>query len=159
MPNVSLTIFIDFLLCNGSRRLRRLQEWIDGPSYERKFDFWAQMRNWAIDGESGEITRADFMRRARSVTPTKTHRYDQNAQGFLKFSKKNGGIWRRPPTGKWKYGDLTINVNPELAYDVGAERVAVKLYFKSEQLSADKAAIIGYLMNATLPGMRLACST
>jgi hypothetical protein len=152
MPNVSLTIFVDFLLSTGSRRIKRLRDWVDGPAYERKYDFWAKMRDWIVEAESGQLSRAEFKKRIESVTDTKVKRYSESANGFLKYQKKPQGEFIKAPRGEWTYADLTISINPELAYSAQGTRIAVKLYMKSERLSADKAALVGHLMKTAIPG-------
>jgi hypothetical protein len=152
MPKVSLTIFVDFLLSTGSQRMRRLREWVDGPGYDRKFDFWAKMRDWIVEVEGGQLAASDFKKRTKGVTSSKIRRYEETAKGFLKFTRTNRGQSLRPPRGEWSYGDLTLIINPELAYEIAGHKLAVKLYMKSNRLSGDKAALIGEIMRNALPG-------
>jgi hypothetical protein len=154
MPSVSLTIFMDFLLSTGSRRLKRVRDWVNNPDYERAFDYWAPLRDWVVDAERGRLSGADLKSRVRTANARKQTRYAESLKGYLKFAKKPIGPCIAAPRGIWTYDDLSIKVNPELAYQVRGEKICVKLYFKSERVSNDKAAVIGSVMRSTLPGFQ-----
>ena len=53
--------------------------------------------------------------------------------------------------GTWKSGDLEVSVNPELHADVNGAPHLIKLYFKAEPLSKQKAELILHLLGKRAP--------
>jgi hypothetical protein len=67
----------------------------------------------------------------------KQARYPEAVKSYKRFLGKKEIHWFNPPRAMWKYGGLTVRVNPELGLQIKGKKYAIKLYFKGEKPTKD----------------------
>lgn len=156
MPAVSLTTFIDFVSATGTARLTRVrtakaqysQDW------DPARDFYKLLRDRIHKCAAGGWSADRLKKLLADVTdPKKQENYETCRAGIVKWAGKGSKTVRPyPNSGKvlWQSGTLQIRVNPELLVRDSSGRRIVKLYFKSDPLSQQKAHLILHLLDQTV---------
>lgn len=158
MESISLTYFVDFILASGSSRIARAQLIKSGPD-ERYSDFYKPVREAIVDmHRKGLDTRvlADLL--ATLEDPREQRIFPKVVVGYGKFLRRHRKVtWFEPPQGEHELGDLRVRVNPELGLLLDGQPHAIKLYFRGEPLTSQRAALINEIQSralaATWPGM------
>jgi hypothetical protein len=150
--SVSLTDFVDFAISSGTPKLTKVREVMRRPEYQPAFDYWKLLRDRIVQLHSnGTFDVAKLESFAKTVGDIKKRgRYQKCVRGYKKFVGKKTTRWFDPPHAKWRPGELTVRVNPELGLSIGGQRYVVKLYFKAEPLSKRRVEIINLLLWETL---------
>ena len=152
MERVSLTYFVDFVLKVGTPKLSGVKEFKE-HRYDHLTDFYKPLREAIVDmHEKGKPHRAldDFIatlndERKRRIFPGLVESY----QAWHKPGMK----WFTPPQTTLAVGDLEININPELGFEIDGTPYLVKTYFRGEPLAQKRVATVLGLITAALgPG-------
>ena len=152
MERVSLTYFVDFVLKVGTPKLSGVKEFKE-HRYDHLTDFYKPLREAIVDmHEKGKPDRAldDFLgtltdERKRRIFPGLVAEYRK----FLRPGMK----WFTPPHTTLPVGDLEININPELGFEIDGTQYLIKTYFRGEPLAQKRVAIVLGLITAALgPG-------
>lgn len=158
MESISLTYFVDFMLTSGTRRITSAQHIKQGPD-ERYSDFYRPVREAIVDmHRMGLDTRvlADLL--SSLEDPREKRLFPRAVIGYGKFLRQHAKLtWFEPPIAQHSLGTMTVRVNPELGLLIGGRPHAIKLYFRGEPLSPQRAVLINELQSAALsttwPGM------
>ena len=153
MERVSLTYFVDFVLKVGTPKLSGVKEFKE-HRYDHLTDFYRPLREAIIDmHEKGKPDRAlDELlstltdERKRRIFPGLVESYHK----WLRPSMK----WFTPPHTTLAVGDLEININPELGFEIDGTPYLVKTYFRGEPLSQKRVSVVLGLISSALGGVR-----
>ena len=152
MERVSLTYFVDFVLKVGTPKLSGVKEFKE-HRYDHLTDFYKPLREAIVDAhEKGKPDRAldDFLgtltdERKRRIFPGLVEEYRK----FLRPGMK----WFTPPHTTLPVGDLEININPELGFEIDGTPYLIKTYFRGEPLAQKRVAVVlGLITSALGPG-------
>jgi hypothetical protein len=152
MERVSLTYFVDFVLKVGTPKLSGVKEFKE-HRYDHLTDFYKPLREAIIDmHEKGKPARAldDFLgtltdERKRRIFPALVESY----RGWL----RPGMTWFTPPRTTLPVGDIEININPELGFEIDGTSYLIKTYFRGEPLAQKRVAtVLGLITSALGPG-------
>jgi hypothetical protein len=151
MESISLTYFVDFMLSSGTGRITSARHIQLGPD-ERFSDFYRPVREAIVDmHRKGLDTRvlADLM---SSLTDPREQRiFPKAVVGYGKFLRRQQKVtWFEPPLTDLCLGDMSVRVNPELGLLLGGEPHAIKLYFRGEPLSPQRALFVNEIMASAL---------
>lgn len=158
MESISLTYFVDFMLTSGSRRIASAHLIKQGPD-ERYSDFYKPVREAIVDmHRKGLDTRvlADLLESLQD--PREKRIFPKVVIGYNKFLRRHRKVtWFEPPRGDHHLGELSVRVNPELGLLLDGQPHAIKLYFRGEALSSQRAVLINEIQSRALadtwPGM------
>ncbi len=152
MERVSLTYFVDFVLKVGTPKLSGVKEFKE-HRYDHLTDFYKPLREAIVDmHEKGKPDRAldDFL---GTLTDERKRRiFPGLVEGYRKFLRP-GMKWFTPPHTTLPVGDLELNINPELGFEIDGTPYLIKTYFRGEPLAQKRVAIVLGLITAALgPG-------
>lgn len=152
MTSVSLTTFIDFVTATGTARLTKVRN--ARRQYEQEWtaaaDYWKGLRDRI---QQTARTGWKLVSLLADVNESKRQNYEDCVRGLNKWAGRKGRDVKAVPTGRktvWSSGALEVAVNPELLAAEGDGRYVVKLYFKSEPLSKQKAQVALRLLRETV---------
>ena len=152
MERVSLSYFVDFVLKVGTPKLSGVKEFKE-HRYDHLTDFYRPLREAIIEmHEKGKPDRAldEFLttlgdERKRRIFPGLV-------QGYRKFLRPTMK-WFTPPHTTLPVGDLEINVNPELGFEIDGTPYVIKTYFRGEPLAQKRVGVVlGLVTSALGPG-------
>lgn len=157
MESISLSYFVDFMMTSGTGRLTSVRHISDGPD-ERYSDFYRPVREAIVDmHRKGLDTRvlADFL---SSLLDAREKRiFPKVVVGYGKFLRQQRKLtWFEPPFREHALGSVSVRVNPELGLLIDGRPHAIKLYFRGEPLSPQRALlvneVVGNALASTWPG-------
>jgi hypothetical protein len=67
-------------------------------------------------------------------------------KGYQKFLGRKLVAWVAPPKATWSTGGIAVTINPELGLAIGGTNQVLKLYFKDQKLTKNRADLITHLM-------------
>lgn len=151
MESISLTYFVDFMLTSGTSRMTNVQQIKQGPD-ERYSDFYRPVREAIVDmHRKGLDTRvlADLL--TSLVDPREKRIFPKAVIGYGKFLRQHAKVtWFEPPLVEHSLGAVSVRVNPELGLLIEGRPHAIKLYFRGEPLSPQRAVLINEMLDAAL---------
>jgi hypothetical protein len=158
MESISLSYFVDFMLASGPSRIASAHLIKRGPD-ERYSDFYRPVREAIVDmHKKGLDTRvlADLL--ASLKDPREQRIFPKVVVGYSKFLRRHRKVtWFEPPRGENALGELTVRVNPELGLLLDGQPHAIKMYFRGEALTSQRAVLINEIQSRALaetwPGM------
>ncbi len=151
MTNISLTDFMEFVTKTGPTKYTKVKQIKGRDKYHPALDFWKPLRDAIIEFHTEEKNRAHFDNLLQSLSDkNKVKSYPELVSRYKSFLGRKTIKWFTPPKGEWKHNDLRIKLNPELGLTINDKKFAIKLYFKSEQLSQMKVDLIILLLNEKL---------
>ena len=149
MERVSLTYFVDFVLKVGTPKLSGVKEFKE-HRYDHLTDFYRPLREAIVDAhEKGKPDRAldDFL---GTLTDERKRRiFPGLVEGYRKFLRP-GMKWFSPPHTTLPVGDLEININPELGFEIDGTPYLIKTYFRGEPLAQKRVATVLGLITSAL---------
>jgi len=150
---VSMTYFVDFISQSGPPKLTivkkvRKQE---QDRYDPRTDFWKTLREGIINFHKSGGTEKSILDEviSRTIDPERKKSYQGMIKSYKKFLGKKELTWFDPPKCEWKYGDLSVRVNPELGLVIDGQKHVIKMNLKSEdkvKLSKPRVSILQSLM-------------
>lgn len=151
MESISLTYFVDFMMASGTGRITSARHIQRGPD-ERYSDFYKPVREAIVDmHRKGLDTRvlADLL--GSLTDPREARIFPKTVVGYGKFLRKQAKVtWFEPPLTELSLGSMSVRVNPELGLLLGGEPHAIKLYFRGEPLSPQRALFVNEIMATAL---------
>jgi hypothetical protein len=159
MERVSLTYFVDFVLKVGTPKLSGVKEFKE-HRYDHLTDFYKPLREAIIDmHEKGKPERALDELVATMTDERKRRIFPGLVESYRKWLRP-GMKWFTPPHTTLSVGDLEININPELGFEIDGTPYLVKTYFRGEPLAQKRVSIVLGLISSALgpgrPGMAFA---
>ncbi len=149
-----MTYFVDFISQSGPPKLTivknvRKQE---HEPYDIRVDFWKILREGIIKFHKSGGAEKSILDEvvSRTADPERKRSYQGMIKSYKKFLGKKEVSWFEPPKCEWKYGDLSVRVNPELGLIIDGQKHVIKMNFKSEdkvKLSKQRVSILQLLMS------------
>lgn len=158
MESISLSYFVDYMLTAGTSRLTTAKLIQRGPD-ERYSDFYRPVRETIVDmHRKGLDTRALADLLESLEDPREKRIFPKVVIGYSKFLRQQRKVtWFEPPQVDHRIGPLTVRVNPEVGLLIDGRPHALKLYFRGEPLSAQRAVLVNEILADALaptwPGM------
>jgi len=160
MERVSLTYFVDFVLKVGTPKLTGVKEFKE-HRYDHLTDFYKPLREAIVEmHEKGRPDRTldDFL---GTLTDERKRRiFPGLVEGYRKWLHASPKKWFTPPHSVMPIGDLEININPELGFEIDGKPTLIKTYFRGEPLAQKRVNIVLGLVSAALaptrPGVQFA---
>ena len=159
MERVSLTYFVDFVLKVGTPKLSGVKEFKE-HRYDHLTDFYKPLREAIVDmHEKGKPFRAidDFL---GTLTDERKRRIFPGLVESYKKWHRPGMKWFTPTHTTLPVGDLEININPELGFEIDGTPYLIKTYFRGEPLAQKRVnVVLGLIQSAlgpTRPGTAFA---
>jgi len=154
MPNITLTTFADFVSATGTARItktRAAKTYYEG-GYAPERDFYKLLRDRIETCFANGWSAAALKAALRDVQDAKKiDNYEECRRGLTKWVGQKKVIPHPALRGVWKSGGLEVVINPELHADIGGTPHLIKLYFKGEPLSKQKANLILHLLGRYAP--------
>ncbi|MEZ4295223.1 MAG: hypothetical protein R3B70_09630 [Polyangiaceae bacterium] len=158
MESISLSYFVDFMLTHGTSRIASAHQIKRGPD-ERYSDFYKPVRESIIDMHSRGLDTRVLADMLSSLTDSRELRiFPKVVIGYSRFLRRYHKItWFEPPRADHPLGDLHIRANPELGLILDGRPHALKLHFRGEPLTPQRAVLINEIaaraFSAEYPGM------
>jgi hypothetical protein len=149
MERVSLTYFVDFVLTVGTPRLNGVKEFKE-HRYDHLTDFYKPLREAIVAmHQGGKPDRAldDFL---ATLTDERKRRIFPELVASYKKWLQPGMKWFAPPQTSLPVGDLEININPELGFEIDGRPHLVKTYFRGEPLAQKRVSLVLGLISSAL---------
>jgi hypothetical protein len=154
MPNVTLTTFVDFVAATGPPRVTKVRnaKELYGQDYEPAHDFYKQLREGIEDCVANGWDSQALKKSRRSVSDDrKIENFEDCRTGFTKWVGRKKLAAKPTLRSDWKSGSLRVAVNPELHVDINGTPHLIKLYFKGDKLSKQKADVSLHLLQTMAP--------
>jgi hypothetical protein len=149
MERVSLTYFVDFVLKVGTPKLSGVKEFKE-HRYDHLTDFYKPLREAIVAmHEQGKSDRAldEFL--AALTDERKRRIFPGLVEGYRRFLRPTMK-WFTPPHTTLPVGDLEININPELGFEIDGTPYLIKTYFRGEPLAQKRVAVVLGLITSAL---------
>ena len=152
MERVSLTYFVDFVLKVGTPKLSGVKEFKE-HRYDHLTDFYKPLREAIVDmHEKGKPDRALDDLLGTLTDERKRRIFPGLVEEYRKFLRP-GMSWFTPPHTTLPVGDLEININPELGFEIDGTPYLIKTYFRGEPLAQKRVTtVLGLITVALGPG-------
>lgn len=152
MPEVSLTVFIDFATMPSRNRLSRVRRSIEQQfeEYSPAKDFYKPLRERIQELHMEGRPASELRQLLEELTDTnKENCYPPVIEGYIRFIGRKDVDYFEAPRATWEYEDLLINVNPELGLEFGGDRYFIKLWFTDRKLDKRSSdASLGLMQEA-----------
>lgn len=150
MAEIPLTKFVDFVAKAGTPKytvVKQTKQLID-EGYSPSKDMWKQLRDRIVeihkDGEPVDELNKITGYKAHA---NKAKHYPDAIKNYIKWAKGKDIKWFEPPKSVVNLSDLNIRANPELGLIISGQPYVIKLYFKSEELPKNRAAVINEILH------------
>jgi len=160
MERVSLTYFVDFVLKVGTPKLTGVKEFKE-PRYDHLTDFYKPLREAIVEmHEKGKPDRSLDELLATLTDERKRRIFPGLVERYRKWLHASPKKWITPPHAVMPIGDIEININPELGFEIDGKTTFIKTYFRGEPLAQKRVNIVLGLVSAALaptrPGVQFA---
>ena len=151
MANISLSDFVDYISKAGTSKFTKVKEISRRDNYHPAFDFWKVLRDSIVELHKNKYDKNELDKVLNDLTDKKKiKRYPELIKKYKSFLGRKKIEWFDPPYEEWIYNGLRIRLNPELGLEINGKLYVLKLWFKAEKLSKNKAELILLLMNEKL---------
>lgn len=156
MDSVPMTQFIDFVLTSGTGKVTAIKQLRQGQD-ERFSDFYRPVREAIVDmHEKGLSTDVLDALLVSLVDPREKRIFPKVVSGYKKFLRSGLMTWFEPPMRHYPLGPIAVRVVPEVGLLIDGRPHAIKLYFRGDPLSPQRAMVTNELLagafSATWPG-------
>ncbi len=150
--DISQADLLDFVLTTGTGQQKIVREIKYRPPYDPRNDYWKRLRDRIsrMHQQAEPLTVLDDL--CGQVPPKKQPNYTNAVAVYKRFLRNKQVDWFKPIRRTWKHDELQVRINPELGLVINGTPHVIKLYFREEALTKDKALGIIQLMQATLRG-------
>lgn len=148
--NVSFTLFVDFLLKSGEKRLTEVRSHINAKA---DYDYYADFRIAAAGVLRQNVQLALLpLWVEEKVDPKKRVIYRELVENYARFAAGVQG-WSEPAPRDLSIGrGFTVHVNPELGVVLDGARTFVKLYCRKDPLTLARADVTLGVMEEAFVG-------
>jgi len=145
MTSIPFAGFIDFVLTSGIGRLTRAKQLKQESGHTTDFyqparEVFVHMHTKGLD----TIVLDDLL--ASLVDPRERRIFQKVVNGYKKFLRQGKMTWFEPPMRDYPLGSLSVRVDPELGLFINGRPHAIKLYFRGDPLSPQRAMVINQLL-------------
>ena len=150
MDRISLTYFVDFILANGTPKLRGVRDYKERKE-DTVSDFYRPLREAIVAMHRDGLSISTLDEVCRNQTD-ETHRnhYAKVVAGYRAFVAGGPKNFFEPPRTGLSLGPLEVDVNPELGLVIDGKKYLVKLYFRNEPLAPKRTALVLALLSRGL---------
>lgn len=153
MPQISLTDFVDIVSKSGRPKATKVLYVKERPEYEPAFDFYKPLREHIVEIHKSKQDKKKLVELLSTLNDSKKLKnYPRLIDGYKKWWGRKDLEWFNPPRDVYSVNGFEIIVNPELGLVVNGRRHIIKMYFKTDALSALRTEIITELMEYQLRG-------
>ena len=147
---ISQSDLLDFALSSGASQQTKVSAIKNRPPYDPRTDHWKRLRDRITKMHRQDEPSTVLDDLCAIVPDKKKERYRKAVAVYKRFLRGKTLDWFTPVRWVWKHGDLAVSINPELGLYISGTPHVIKLYFREEKLTKDKAAGIIQLMETTL---------
>ncbi|MFN8348335.1 MAG: hypothetical protein U0X91_25260 [Spirosomataceae bacterium] len=147
---ISQADLLDFAMSTGVAQQNKVRLVKYRPEYDPKNDYWKRLRDRIAKMHREDRPNTVLDDLCAMVPDSKKANYKNAVTVYKRFLRGKTIDWFKPIRRIWRHGQLEVNINPELGLVINGTPHVIKLYFKEEKLSKDKAAGIIQLMETTL---------
>lgn len=153
---VTMTTFVDFVLKAGTPKATVVREWKHREEYSPATDFYRSLREAIAEHSESDFAPEAVKRTISAAPPAKRPKYQTMVDGYLKWLKGRHPRCFAPRSLMWESsGGLQVRVNPELDLQFENEpRMLIKLYFKSDKVTEQRADLVLQLILAAIGELR-----
>jgi hypothetical protein len=152
MIDLSLTDFIDVVSKIGPQKATKLSQIKHRPPYQPAFDYYKPLRDHIAALHKSGGSKTSFMQPSQLTADSKKWtNYAELIADYQSFWGRKSFQWFDPAHRPWTSNGVEISINPELGLVINGVPHVVKLYFKSEKLSKQRADTSLFLMHQFLP--------
>ena len=150
MPSVPLTSFVDFSVASGTSRLTAVTR--ANREYDPRYDYYKPLRERTIKQFTSGWDAREFRRSLQSVQdPRKLSNYEDCRGALTRWASGKTINSRARHRATWSAANLDVKVNPDLDLEVDGQRYVMKLYFKADETSGARQAVILHLLGEVAP--------
>ncbi len=151
MINMTLSDVVDVFSKSGRPKATKVRQIKNRESYQPATDYYRPLRIALTDIHANDKDRSALAAILPSITdPKKTANYHELVEAYGKFWGRKKIGWFTPPRGSYSNSGVEIIVNPELGLIIDGQRVVVKLYMKSDEISKAQIELVPVLMELVL---------
>ena len=147
---ISQSDLLDFALSSGASQQTKVSAIKNRPQYDPRTDHWKRLRDRIAKMHRQDEPSTVLDDLCAIVPDKKKERYKTAVAVYKRFLRGKTLDWFTPVRRVWKHGDLAVSINPELGLYINGTPHVIKLYFREEKLSKDRAVSILQLMETTL---------
>jgi hypothetical protein len=159
VEEISVTLFVDYLLAVGRRRATVVRS-----HHREPFDTYALFKQAVLPVAAGRTTLEAFEARVAQLDQRRGELYPPLCAGLARFLRSKavvGVAFFKPRTVFHGIEPgYAFVVNPELGFTNGAETCAVKLWCRTEPLTRERVeltcAVMQLAYEQVIPGIRAA---
>ncbi|HEX7900367.1 MAG TPA: hypothetical protein VF950_21545 [Planctomycetota bacterium] len=142
---------MDYLLKTSGPRLTQVRRIKHKDNYSPAQDFYKMLRDGIVRHHSqGELDKTKLDVLVENAHAPKKLNYSRVVSGYKKFLGRKDIAWTGTLREDWTYNSLKVVVNPELGMEIDGKHHQIKMYFKDEDLTKSKVAVILQLMKSAL---------
>lgn len=147
MNKISLTDFVDIVSSSGIPKVNKVLAIKKRAAYHPATDYYKGLRSHIIEVHRSSLPKAQIKQGASKTNdPKKVANYVEISDAYHSWWGKKDISWFEPTSGVFERHGITVNVNPELGLIIDGTRYLVKLYFKADKLTKNRADMITFLM-------------
>lgn len=152
---VPMALFTEFVGAPPSSKVASVQRFKDTVQpYDARTDYYKQLREFIPKNHRKGGSTRDLLNFAASAAPRKAANYGSRAGAYARWWDGRKVKWTGPRQFAWESGSVEVSVNPEVVAAFDGVPHAVKLYFKKEHFSVDRANVTLRLLELAYGGSR-----
>lgn len=138
--------FVDVVSRAGTGKLSKVTEVKHRKPYLPAIDYYKPIRDEICNAHKAGHTSTCLQQFLKTVHSKKQQNYSAIASGYSKWWGTQAFQWTQPPAGLIQHASVQLVVNPELGLSVTGQLHVIKLYFKGDPLSHQRADIATSVM-------------
>ncbi len=132
---ISLTDLVGFVNKTGTQKQNHVKQIKNRGEYERPKDFYAPLRERIQLIHKKNMNKNELDGLIATLTDEKKKsNYPEVINGYKKFLGRKKVTWFKPPFKRWKVGEITIRINPEIGLEYNGNFYVIKLHFGTDKL-------------------------
>lgn len=156
MPRITLTDFIEVVTKSGSPKATKVSQLKNRQTYDPATDFYKSLREGLVALHKKSGGKADLANLTKGLADAKkAANYPAMVAGYKKWWGHKTLKWFDPPGDTYANFGIDIAINPEVGLEINGNRHVIKLYFKTDALTKNKADLIVTLMSHVLSASQL----
>lgn len=155
MHQLSLSDFLDFVSKAGPSKLTKVRRLKRRPPYRPTFDYYRPLREAIINSlRSGADRRKLDQDLNTALLAIEDDRVQSElsvvADAYRAWVGRKHLRWFTPPRAIWTSGDVSISVNPDIAFTLDGQPYVIKLWFRDIPLEKRSLDVVFRLMREAL---------
>lgn len=151
MPRITLTDFVEIVSSSGTAKTTKVREKLNREEYHPAKDFYKKIREKIVDVHRNDLPKETLIQLIPLLSDKKKLTiYPTIIDSYIAWWGKKKVNWFEPVHETITSGNLEVSINPELGLEIKDSPYLIKLYFKGEPLTKNKADIIMEIMKMYL---------